>query len=89
MVNQYLCFPNVSHETNIGKSFLIIGKITIANVNLTISDGTNVDLIEVKIKKGCITKESLNETNFGQYADERKCWTSQVKTTAAKLDNEG
>jgi len=61
------------------------GKLTIAEVNLTISDGSKMDLIEVQIQKGCANLEQLNLKKLGNYIEERKCWTTSVQSEIATM----
>ena len=63
------------------------GRITIANVNLSISDGTQMDLLEVRIEKGCgIKEEMLNDTlTDGDFSIERQCWTSSIQQMRQNL----
>ena len=68
-----------------------VASLTISNVNLTLTDGEVVDLLEVKVSKGCGKSVDFNESNpmIGTYAASRKCWTSEVKTEALQLNDKG
>ena len=66
---------------------LCYGKITISNVNLTISDGSQIDLVEVQIQKGCGSWQEFNSKKLGNYTKDRKCWTTSVQSEIATLTN--
>lgn len=70
------------------------GKLTIAEVNVTLSHGSIMDLIEIKIQKGCGSSSAFNSTKIsskmGNYNEERKCWTTSVQSEFATLtDTDG
>lgn len=67
------------------------GSLTVSNVNLTLSDGSIVDLVEVQVSKGCGRSADFNQSAdyFGVFSASRKCWTTNVKEENVKLTNSG
>ena len=66
---------------------ICFASLTISNVNLTLTDGKMVDLLEIKVVKGCGKSMDYNSTD--NYVASRKCWISQVKTEAFQLNDKG
>ena len=66
---------------------ICFASLTISNVNLTLTDGNMVDLLEIKVVKGCGKSMDYNSTD--NYVASRKCWISQVKTEAFQLNDKG
>lgn len=64
------------------------GKLTISNVNLTLTDGKEEELLEVQIEKGC-GKRSNFENQFGNFSDSRQCWTSDIFSQLVDFNNQG
>ncbi len=58
---------------------LCYGKLTIANVNLTLEDASQVDLLEIKIEKGCAKMADFEQTSSGTFDEARKCWTTGIR----------
>ena len=54
-------------------------------VNLTLSDGSIVDLVEINVTKGCAKLSDFED----HFTNSRKCWTSNVKEQHASLKNHG
>ena len=67
--------------------------LTISNVNLTLTDGKMVDLLEIKVVKGCGKSMDYNGSSddpmIGTYVPSRKCWISEVKTENFELNDKG
>lgn len=63
------------------------GKLTIANVNLTVSDDEQIDLLEVHIEKGCASR---NSTDFlGDFDPDRQCWTTPIQQNSTFFNDQG
>ena len=48
-------------------------------MNVTLADSKIVELMEIKVVKGCGKKENFNSTDadvIGTYDSSRKCWTT-------------
>ena len=69
------------------------GTLTISNVNVTLEGFKEVDLLEIKVKKGC--GKSIDYTNntgskaFGTYNQNRKCWTTKLNEDSYPLSDKG
>ena len=62
---------------------LCYGTLIVTNVNLTLSDGSFVDLVEINVTKGCAKLSDFED----HFTNSRKCWTSNVKEQHASLKN--
>ena len=70
------------------------GTLTISNVNLTLEGLKKVvDLLEIKVEKGCgKSSDYTNNTEskaFGNYNQNRKCWTTKLHEESYPLSDKG
>ena len=76
------------------------GTLIISNVNVTVHefrDGKSfeevVDLMEIKVEKGCAHSNDYNNetenSTLGNYNEKRRCWTSKLHEEDYKLSNNG
>ena len=61
-------------------------------MNVTLADSKIVELMEIKVVKGCGKKENFNSTDadvIGTYDNSRKCWTTKLHQEDFPLVDKG